>query len=177
MSLKVGAIIPLAAFLVIAVFLGIGLTLNPSELPSAFINKPAPAFELTELHDESQKFSPQQLSGQRWILNVWASWCVSCRYEHPLFNQLAQHTDIPLVGLNYKDPSQDAKQWLQERGDPYTYIPVDREGGVGIEWGVYGVPETFVIDENGIVIFKHTGPVTLEVMEKDILPLFQPTTG
>lgn len=165
-------ILPIAAFLVIALFLGIGLTLNPSELPSALINKPVPEFTLNELHDADQPFTPAQLKGQKWILNVWASWCVSCRYEHPLFNQLATTTDIVIVGLNYKDASDDAKQWLSERGDPYDYIPTDIEGDTGIELGVYGVPETFVIDEDSNIIFKHTGPVDLEVMETKILPLF-----
>ncbi|HAU67249.1 MAG: DsbE family thiol:disulfide interchange protein [Arenicella sp.] len=165
-------VLPLAVFLVLALFLGIGLSLNPEQLPSTFIDKPAPAFELAELKVENTTFTPDQLKGQRWILNVWASWCVSCRYEHPIFNQLAQQTSIPLVGLNYKDEASDAVAWLAQRGDPYTHIPTDIKGDVGIEWGVYGVPETFIIDEFGTIIYKHTGPVTAEVIEKDILPLF-----
>ena len=170
-------VLPLVVFLVLALFLGIGLSLNPEQLPSTFIDKPAPAFELAELKVEDTTFTPDQLKGQRWILNVWASWCVSCRYEHPIFNQLAQQTAIPLVGLNYKDDSADAIAWLAQRGDPYTHIPTDIDGDVGIEWGVYGVPETFVIDEFGTIIYKHTGPVTVEVMEKDILPLFDLSGG
>ena len=131
-------------------------------------------FELPELKlANSETFSPKQLLGQRWILNVWASWCVSCRHEHPLFNQLAQQTNIPIVGLNYKDDAAEAKQWLAERGDPYTFIPTDTAGKVGIEWGVYGVPETFVVDELGNIIYKHTGPITLNIVQAEIRPLFE----
>ncbi len=164
-------VLPLAAFLLIAAFLGVGLLLNPAVLPSAFINKSAPEFVLPELKQANAEFAPSQLKGQRWLLNVWASWCVSCRYEHPILNQLAQQTDIPLVGLNYKDEAQAAIAWLAERGDPYAHIPQDTAGDVGIEWGVYGVPETFVIDEFGTIIYKHTGPVTVDVMQSEILPL------
>lgn len=164
-------LLPLVGFLLIAVFLGVGLLLNPAVLPSALINKPAPSFQLPELKQAETTFSPEQLKGQRWVLNVWASWCVSCRYEHPILNQFANQTDIPLVGLNYKDEAPAAIAWLAQRGDPYTHIPRDSAGQVGIEWGVYGVPETFVIDEFGSIIYKHTGPVTVDVMEKEILPL------
>ena len=173
MKFKLQFVLPLFVFLVMAVFLGKGLYLDPSKLPSTFINKPSPGFTLPELHNDEAVFKPEQLLGQRWILNVWASWCVSCRYEHPLFNQLAQQTQIPLVGLNYKDQPDDARQWLAERGDPYTYIPTDLSGDIGIEWGVYGVPETFVINESGTIIYKNTGPISPEILENEILPLFQ----
>lgn len=163
---------PLIAFLAVAILLAVGLRLDPKHIPSTLIGKPAPAFELPTLFDSSQRFSPSQLLGQRWILNVWASWCVGCRVEHPLLNQLAEQTNIPLVGLNYKDPSDDALAWLSQRGDPYTAIAADLSGDVGIDWGVYGAPETFVIDEKGVVIYKHIGPLNVDVLEREVLPLF-----
>ncbi|NND81918.1 MAG: DsbE family thiol:disulfide interchange protein [Gammaproteobacteria bacterium] len=168
--------IPLLVFLVIAVFLGVGLTLNPRELPSSLIDKPAPAFKLNLLEQPDLAFTPSDLQGQRWLLNVWASWCVGCRVEHPLLNQLALNTDIPMVGLNYKDNPDNARRWLAERGNPYSKIPMDIEGDAGIDWGVYGVPETFVIDENGFIIFKHTGPLDVRAVEQEILPLFSLST-
>ncbi len=163
---------PLIVFVVIAIFLGIGLTLNPKLLPSAKLNQTAPEFRLNDLLEADSSFSPSQLRGQKWILNVWASWCVACRTEHPFFNEIAAKTNIVLVGLNYKDQSDQAKSWLQQRGNPYSYIPADVIGDVGIDWGVYGVPETFVIDEQGIIVYKHTGPVNAEVINNKILPLF-----
>lgn len=170
-KLNVAFLVPLIAFLAIAIFLGIGLTLNPRDLPSALINKKAPAFNLNLLAKPEQTISPADLQGQRWLLNVWASWCVGCRVEHPILNELASKTDILMVGLNYKDDPNDAKKWLNDRGNPYDSIPMDISGDVGIDWGVYGVPETFVIDENGIVIYKHTGPLNAVSIDA-ILPLF-----
>jgi len=170
--MKLKYIIPLIAFLAMALLLGIGLQLNPTELPSALINKPAPEFNLTLLEDQSKSFSPSDYKGKRWILNVWASWCVSCRYEHPLFNQIAASTSIPLVGLNYKDTAKDAQQWLNERGNPYIKVPLDLSGDAGIDWGVYGVPETFVINEEGNIIYKFSGPINPNILKKEILPLF-----
>jgi len=171
--------IPLIAFLCVSFLLGKGLYLNPKELPSALINKPAPEFSLALLnfsadqnHEQGSTFSPSQMKGQRWILNVWASWCVSCRYEHPLLNEIAEKTTIPLIGLNYKDNPDDALQWLQHRGNPYSIIPLDNTGDVGIDWGVYGVPETFVIDENGDIIYKFSGPINENIFTTEILPLF-----
>ena len=160
-----------------AILLGIGLTLNPRDLPSTFINKSAPEFSLALLSKPQTKFSPSDYQGQRWILNVWASWCVACRVEHPLLNQLANNTNIPLIGLNYKDQAHDAKQWLDDRGNPYIKIPMDISGDAGIDWGVYGVPETFVIDEQGIIIYKHTGPISAQILEQQILPLFASNLG
>ena len=164
-------LLPLVAFISIAVFLGIGLTLNPRDLPSALINKTAPPFDLKLLSAPDQSFAPADMKGQRWLLNVWASWCVGCRVEHPILNQIANNTDIFMVGLNYKDDPTAAKQWLSDRGDPYDAIPLDIQGNVGIDWGVYGVPETFVIDENGIVLYKHTGPLNASSVE-EILSFF-----
>lgn len=163
-------LIPLLSFFVIASLLGIGLTMNPREIPSTMIDKPAPAFDLPLLMDNSKRFKPSDLKGQRWVLNVWASWCVSCRIEHPVLNQLASN-DVTIVGLNYKDEADNAKQWLAERGNPYQKSPMDAQGLAGINWGVIAVPETFVIDENGLVIFKHTGPVSAEIAEQTIMPL------
>jgi cytochrome c biogenesis protein CcmG/thiol:disulfide interchange protein DsbE len=165
-------VFPLLVFLGVAVLLGIGLTLNPRDLPSTLINKPAPGFNLPRLEQTASNFGPEDLLGQRWLLNVWASWCVGCRVEHPLLNQLAQRTDIIMVGLNYKDDPQDARDWLAQRGNPYSIVPLDIEGDVGIDYGVYGVPETYVIDEQGIVIHKHTGPLTVQAVQNDLLPLF-----
>ncbi len=165
-------IAPLVAFLGLSVLLGIGLTMNPQELPSALINKPAPAFKTHLLDDPSSTFSPQELKGKRWILNVWASWCPSCRYEHPIFNEIGARTDIPLVGFNYKDKPQDASRWLAERGNPYDRIPVDINGDIALDWGVYGAPETFVIDENGLIVYRHAGPINPQLMRDEIAPFF-----
>lgn len=164
---------PLVIFIVLAVLLGVGLTMNPKELPSVLINKPAPEFTLGLLGDKNgTTFSPAEYKGKRWILNVWASWCPSCRDEHPLFNQIAKNTDIPLVGLNYKDKPEDATQWLAVRGNPYSKIPSDLNGDVGVDWGVYGAPETFVIDELGQILYRHAGPINLHILQSEIAPFF-----
>ena len=165
-------VLPLVGFLLMALLLGVGLTLNPRELPSTLINKPAPDFTLQRLYVDGESVSPTDLLGKRWLLNVWASWCGGCRVEHPLLNELAQKTDITLVGLNYKDEPANARQWLAERGNPYALIASDIEGNAGIDWGVYGAPETFVIDENGTVIYKHIGPLDIKTVQQEILPLF-----
>ena len=174
--MKLKFLIPLIVFLTVSLFLGIGLFLNPKEIPSALIDKPAPDFNLPLLGENGDQnvanFSPNEMKGKRWILNVWASWCVSCRYEHPLFNQIAEQTDIPLVGLNYKDEANDARKWLVKRGNPYLKVPADLEGNVGIDWGVYGVPETFVIDEQGNIIYKFAGPINENIYLTEIKPLF-----
>ena len=170
--MKAKHLVPLVVFLALAALLGVSLTLNPRALPSTMINKPAPDFTLNLLYAPETTFSPQDYQGQRWVLNVWASWCVACRYEHPLLNDIANKTNIPLVGLNYKDQPSDARKWLEERGNPYRKSPMDTAGNAGIDWGVYGVPETFVIDESGLVIYKHTGPITAEIVNREILPLF-----
>ncbi|RBP48609.1 DsbE family thiol:disulfide interchange protein [Arenicella xantha] len=161
---------PLVVFIAIAALLGIGLTMNPRDIPSTMLDKPAPNFSLPVLANPQQTFSPSDLKGQRWVLNVWASWCVSCRYEHPLLNQLASN-GATIVGLNYKDEPDKAAQWLAERGNPYTVSPLDQQGRAGIEWGVIAVPETFIIDEAGNVIYKHTGPITPELVANEFVPL------
>ena len=162
---------PLGIFIVLVVFLSIGLKLDPREVPSPLINKPAPAFTLPKLHQPQQTVSPADFKGKVWLLNVWASWCVSCRAEHPVLNQMARTSQVPILGLNYKDGRDVAQQWLRQRGDPYTVSAFDEDGRAGIDWGVYGVPETFVIDKRGHIRFKHTGPVDHKVVTDEIMPL------
>jgi cytochrome c biogenesis protein CcmG/thiol:disulfide interchange protein DsbE len=164
-------IIPLILFVILAAFLAIGLKLKPSEIPSPFIDKPAPAFFAPKLDAPDEKLATVDLKGKVWLFNVWASWCASCRAEHPVLNQLAQEKAAVIVGLNYKDDPNDAKNWLAQLGNPYTVSIMDRDGRIGIDWGVYGVPETFVVDKKGIIRHKHTGPVTPEDIQKTLLPL------
>ena len=166
-------VLPLAIFIVLAVFLFVGLGLNPREVPSPFIGKPAPDFQLTQLAQPTQTFSPQQMRGEVWLLNVWASWCVACRIEHPLLVDLAKKNVIPIIGLNYKDKRDAALGWLGQFGDPYKLSIADGDGRVGIDYGVYGVPETFVIDKGGVIRFKQIGPITDEAWRTKILPLVQ----
>jgi len=164
-------LIPLAVFAALLVFLFVGLSLNPREIPSPFIGKPAPGFELAELHAPDKRFARKDMDGKVWMLNVWASWCVACREEHPVLVEFAKQKMIPVVGLNYKDKPEDAKAWLKQFGDPYTLSVSDLDGRVGIDYGVYGVPETFLIDKQGVIRMKQIGPVTPQVLEKKILPL------
>lgn len=164
-------LLPLGIFLAIAGFLAKGLTIDPSELPSPLINKLAPAFTVEQLPEGSGSFDSASLSGQVWVLNVWASWCGPCVQEHPHMIALGEQRDIPLVGLNYKDQPVDALPWLAKLGNPYTYLLDDREGSVGLDWGVYGVPETFVIDSKGLVRFKHVGPLDATALEQSLLPI------
>ena len=164
-------IIPLALFIVLAVFLALGLKGKPGEIPSPLLNKPAPAFSAPKLNVPNEKLSPADLKGKVWLFNVWASWCVSCREEHPVINQLAQQQAAIIVGLNYKDDPDSAKKWLETLGNPYNDSAMDADGRIGIDWGVYGVPETFVMDKQGIVRYKHTGPVTEEDVQNIFLPL------
>ena len=166
-------IVPLALFIGLVAFFAIGLTRDPREVPSPFIGKPAPAFKLQQLHDEQVAFTPEDMKGKVWLLNVWASWCVSCRVEHPLLVQMARDKVAPIVGLNYKDKRAEGVQWLAKFGDPYVLSAYDHEGRVGIDYGVYGVPETFVIDKQGVIRHKQIGPVTREALEKTILPLIR----
>ncbi|MBI4207046.1 MAG: DsbE family thiol:disulfide interchange protein [Betaproteobacteria bacterium] len=169
--------LPLGVFLALVVLLAIGLGLNPREVPSPLINKAAPAFELPQLHAPERTFSPQSMAGQVWILNVWASWCVACREEHPVLTDLAKRGVAPLLGLNYKDKRDDAITWLQRFGDPYRLSVSDINGKVGIDYGVYGVPETYVIDKQGVIRYKRIGPVTPEILQQKILPLVKELNG
>lgn len=165
------ALIPFAIFIIMVGFLFKGLFLNPREVPSPLVGKPAPAFTLPRLDSAEKTFSPKDMLGQVWLFNVWASWCGACRDEHPILVELAKSGLVPVVGMDYKDTPADAKQWLDERGNPYLLSAVDADGRVGIDYGVYGVPETYVIDKAGVIAYKQIGPVTLEALRDDILPL------
>ncbi len=162
---------PLLIFAVLVVFLWVGLSLNPREVPSPLIGKPAPAFQLARLDDPARSVSEKDLRGQVWLLNVWASWCVSCMEEHPVLLQFSKAGVVPIYGLNYKDQRDAAQAWLSKNGNPYTMSIADPEGKVGIDYGVYGVPETYVIDKAGVIRFKQIGPVTPRVLSEQILPL------
>lgn len=162
---------PLAIFLVIAVFLGIGLTMNPRELPSPLIGKEVPQFSLPAVKGRELGLASTDLKGEVSLVNVFASWCLACREEHPLWMELARSKTVPIHGLNYKDKPNDAQEWLRELGDPYTRTGADISGRVGIDWGVYGVPETFVIDRNGVIAYKHIGAITRKSLDETIMPL------
>jgi len=166
-------LLPLAIFVGLLAFLAVGLRLNPREIPSPFIGKPAPSFKLAQLHEADKTISPQDLAGQVWILNVWASWCVSCRAEHPVLMDFARANLVPVVGLNYKDGRDDGIKWLREFGNPYVVSAFDNDGRVGIDYGVYGVPETFVVDKKGVIRMKYTGPLTREAVAEKLMPLIK----
>jgi cytochrome c biogenesis protein CcmG/thiol:disulfide interchange protein DsbE len=166
-------LIPLIVFIVLVVFLWVGLGLNPREVPSPFINKPAPDFTLQQLHEPQKQFSNKDMLGKVWMLNVWASWCVACRQEHPLLVQMSRAGLVPLYGLNYKDNRTDAELWLREGGNPYVLNAADVKGDVGINYGVYGVPESFIIDKRGIIRHKVIGPVTPSILENCLVPLIR----
>ena len=181
----------LGAFAALVALLAVGLGLNPRDVPSPLVGKPAPAFNLSVLATPEKTMGPKDMQGKVWLLNVWASWCVSCRAEHPVLVEFSKKVQIPVVGLNYKEvrgdgnfdmgkmPADDerklafqrANQWLAQHGDPYTLTVMDIDGRVGIDYGVYGVPETYVIDKAGVIRMKHTGPVTPELLAKKIMPL------
>jgi cytochrome c biogenesis protein CcmG/thiol:disulfide interchange protein DsbE len=166
-------LIPLILFGVLVAFLAIGLGRDPHEVPSPLINKAAPSFKLAQLKDPSKSFTAEEMRGRVWLLNVWASWCISCRDEHPLLIEYARTGAVPIYGLNYKDRPEDALGWLQELGDPYVLSVSDLDGRVGIDYGVYGAPETYLIDQQGVIRFKQIGAVTPDVWTKNILPLVQ----
>jgi cytochrome c biogenesis protein CcmG/thiol:disulfide interchange protein DsbE len=169
--------IPLAIFILIVGLLAYGLGLDPKKVPSPLIGKPAPAFSLARLDAPAQSVTQKDLLGQVWVLNVWASWCVSCRAEHEVITALSKQKLATVIGLNYKDVPADARKWLEQFGDPYTTSIMDVEGRVGIDWGVYGVPETFIIDKDGLIKYKHIGPVTMESLEAELLPLLRELIG
>lgn len=170
-------LLPLGIFFGLVVFLAIGLRLDPKEVPSPLINKSAPEFSLTQLDTPSQVIRKDDLLGKVWMLNVWASWCVACRQEHPLLVEFSQRKLLPIYGLNYKDERNDGLKWLARFGNPYDASLYDRDGRVGIDWGVYGVPETFIVDRQGIVRFKHIGPLTPEIVRLRIEPLVRQLNG
>ena len=164
-------LIPLILFIVMVAFLAVGLKLDPREVPSPFIGKPTPPLNQPQMADPGKSFSNANLQGQVSLLNVWASWCVSCKQEHPFLLKLAKQNILPIYGLDYKDEREAGMEWLNRLGNPYTVSVFDADGKVGIEWGVYGVPETFVIDKQGVIRHKHTGPITEESWQKTLLPL------
>jgi cytochrome c biogenesis protein CcmG, thiol:disulfide interchange protein DsbE len=170
-------LLPLGIFVVIAVFLAIGLGLDPREVPSPLIDKPAPAFSLPELHKPAETFSQADMKGKVWLLNVWASWCVACREEHPVLLEFAKQGVLPIIGLNYKDERSEGLRWLSQFGDPYQLSAFDYEGRIGIDYGVYGVPESFLIDKNGVIRYKRIGVITPEIIRDKILPLVRQLNG
>jgi cytochrome c biogenesis protein CcmG/thiol:disulfide interchange protein DsbE len=170
--MKLKLILPLLLFVVLVGFLGKGLFLNPREVPSPLIGKPAPTFEAPMLGDSSKTFYTEEMKGKVWLLNMWASWCVACREEHPLLVEMRKH-DIPLYGLAYKDVETNALAVLESMGDPYITTANDADGTIGIDYGVYGVPETYVIDKKGIIRYKQIGPITPEALRDTILPLLK----
>ncbi|MBL8429549.1 MAG: DsbE family thiol:disulfide interchange protein [Dechloromonas sp.] len=181
----------LGAFAALVALLAVGLGLNPRDVPSPLVGKPAPAFNLNVLATPEKTMGPKDMQGKVWMFNVWASWCVSCRAEHPVLVEFSKKVQVPVIGLNYKEvrgdgnfdmgkmPADDerklafqrANQWLAQHGDPYTLTVMDIDGRVGIDYGVYGVPETYVIDKAGVIRMKHTGPVTPELLATKIMPL------
>lgn len=165
--------IVIAVFLALIALLGVGLTLNPREVPSPLVGKPAPQFSLPQLHAPQKTFSPSEMSGKVWVLNVWASWCPPCLEEHPLITELARVGNAPLVGLNYKDRREDAIAWLKRHGDPFALSVSDIAGVIAIDYGVYGVPETYVIDKKGVIRYKRIGPLKRDIFEEKVLPLLQ----
>lgn len=188
--MKAKFLVPLVLFLLLVGFLGFGLSLNPREVPSPLIDKAAPAFRLARLDQPAQTFTLDEMRGKVWLLNVWASWCVACRQEHPVLVELARRDIVPIVGLNYKEVRGDggldaramaleaetglaierARGWLKTHGDPYQLSVLDIDGRVGIDFGVYGVPETFLIDRDGRIRYKHIGPVTPDNLQKVLIP-------
>jgi len=169
--------LPLAVLVVVVGFLGFGLKLDPREVPSPLIGKAAPPFSLPVLQEPAKTVSNTDLKGQVWMLNVWASWCVSCRDEHPVLVELSKQKIVPIIGLNYKDQSDDARAWLKQFGNPYVMSLVDANGKIGIDYGVYGVPETYVIDRDGVIRYKKIGPVTPDTVREKILPLLRQLKG
>lgn len=167
------ALIPISLFAVLVVFLGIGLTRDPHEIPSPLIGKAAPAFTAPRLQTPDQQLSNKDMLGKVWLLNTWASWCVACRQEHPILIEFAKSKTLPIIGLDYKDNSADGLKWLARHGDPYDFSISDRDGRIGIDFGVYGVPETFLIDKAGVIRYKQIGPVTEEALREKILPLIR----
>ncbi len=164
-------LIPLAVFVLLVGFLAVGLKLNPREVPSPLVGKAAPAFELPVLSQPDKRFVPGDMRGKVWLLNVWASWCVSCRDEHPVLVELSKKGVLPILGLNYKDKGDEAQRWLKQFGDPYQLSVVDADGRIGIDYGVYGVPETYLIDAEGVIRYKQIGPLTQAILEQKVLPL------
>lgn len=162
-------VLPIALVAVLVAFLAVGLKLDPRELPSPLIGKPAPAFSLPLLQEDGV-LQAAQLRGQPMLVNFWASWCRPCLEEHPLLMSLAARDELRIVGVNYKDTSEDAQRWLARHGNPFDRIARDGQGQAGLDWGVYGVPETFVLDAQGVIVYKHVGPITAQVWARELAP-------
>ncbi|NCP53938.1 MAG: DsbE family thiol:disulfide interchange protein [Comamonadaceae bacterium CG_4_9_14_0_8_um_filter_60_18] len=167
------AYIPLVIFAVLVIFLAIGLTRDPREIPSPLIGKPAPDFSAPNLHNATLTLTKQDMLGKVWLLNTWASWCVACREEHPLLVEFSKSKMIPIIGLDYKDKDQDGLQWLARYGNPYDMAIADRDGRIGINFGVYGVPESFLIDKAGTIRYKQIGPFTETSIQEKLIPLIR----
>lgn len=170
-------LLPLLVFVIMLGFFWVGLGKDPHLLPSALLDKPAPAFTLNDLHNPEKSYSNADMKGKVWVLNVWASWCAACRSEHPLFMDIARQGEINLFGLNYKDKRNDAMTWLRQLGNPYVASLSDLSGDIGIDYGVYGVPETFIIDKQGIIRMKHVGPVSRVAWQEKLLPKIKELGG
>jgi len=164
-------LVPLALFIGLVIFLFVGLGRDPHEVPSPLINKPAPAFQLPQLGEPAKTISAQDMRGKVWLINFWGTWCIACREEHPMLVEYARTGLIPIYGVDYKDDRTAAMRWLKEFGNPYAGVAFDVEGRTSIDYGVYGAPETFLIDKNGVIRFKQIGPLTPDVWEKQIVPL------
>ena len=169
--MKAKFLVPLVLFFVLVGFLAVGLKRDPHEVPSPLVNKAAPTFNIAQLQQADAKFSPESLKGQVWLFNVWASWCVACRQEHPVLMEFSRAHAVPLIGLDYRDQRKDALGVLQRQGNPYDLTAFDADGRVGIDYGVYGVPESYVIDKAGVIRYKHIGPITSDALETIIMPL------
>lgn len=163
-------LLPLVLFIGLVLFLLVGLRRDPHEIPSPFINKPAPAFQLKQLQDPNKTFSAQDMRGKVWLLNFWGTWCVACREEHPLLIQFARTGAVPIIGVDYKDERTAALQMLEDEGNPYTATASDPDGRLSIDYGVYGAPETYLIDKQGVIRYKQIGPITEDAWQKEILP-------
>ena len=165
-------LIPLGIFALLALVLAVGIKHSPEKgiIPSALIGKPAPQFTLPVLTDSSRTFSSSELKGKWYVFNVWGTWCVECRAEHNALLEISKQAQVPLIGLDWKDEDPQALQWLQELGNPYSVVAADREGRIAIDWGVYGAPETFLVDPEGIVVYKFVGPLSLEAWQAEFVP-------
>lgn len=170
-------VLPVLLFGLVATYLGLGLTRDPTTLPSALINQPVPEFALPPLYDDEPGLSSANLRGDVVLVNMFASWCVPCRVEHPIITRLAEKERIPVYGINVKDKPEDAKVWLAQLGNPYRRIGADRNGRVSIDWGVYGIPETFVIDRESRIRYRHVGPITTSDLTEKLLPMIRALAG
>lgn len=170
-------LLPLFAFALLAVLLGLGVLRNSgkdtSAIPSPLVGKPAPAFSLPVLGEPERLVTNDDLRGEPYLLNVWGSWCPACRDEHPVITELAQSGRIKVVGYDYKDEPEDAQRWLQQFGNPYSLVIADYEGRAALDWGIYGAPETFLVDAQGVIRWKFVGPITPEVVQQQLLPVLE----